>query len=122
LKKTSNFRRSAVGGRFEAKILLSIAFWKRGRGYQTEALGLMAEAIRSANGYGYTQVFANEGAELVNMLQRLVKAASQKDCSGELPAAFVKTLYIKTLDVSSGVDAMIKIRELGLLETEALNA
>ena len=81
----------------EAKILLSIAFWKKGRGYQAEALDLMTEAILSANAFGYAQVFANEGAELVNMLQRLGKVAAQKDYAGEIPGAFVKTLYFAAL-------------------------
>ncbi|MCL1807082.1 MAG: LuxR C-terminal-related transcriptional regulator [Oscillospiraceae bacterium] len=84
----------------EAKILLSIATWKKGRGYQTEATAVITDAIISAYPYGCTQVFANEGAELVNMLHRLHLAAGVKDYSGELPGAFAKTLYIMALSHS----------------------
>jgi LuxR family maltose regulon positive regulatory protein len=161
----------------ESRILLAIAYWKKGRGFQGDALHVITDAIVSAYRYGYTQVFANEGAELVNMLHRLHLAAAVKDYSGVLPGAFAKTLYImalsrskitkgltggrlikpltfteqqkavmrllcegqsqqaaadklglkvtgikshlqliyKKLDVSNGVDAVMKIKELGLL-------
>ncbi|MCL2604424.1 MAG: LuxR C-terminal-related transcriptional regulator [Defluviitaleaceae bacterium] len=81
----------------ESRVLLSIACWKKGRGNQNEALDLITEAIACAEKYAYTQVFSNEGAELINMLQRLSKVASQKDYNGELSGAFVKTLYFAVL-------------------------
>ncbi|MCL1807607.1 MAG: LuxR C-terminal-related transcriptional regulator [Oscillospiraceae bacterium] len=100
----------------ETKILLSITFWKKGRGYQTEALGFMTDAIISANVYGYTQVFANEGAELVNMLQRLMKVASQKDYAGTLPGTFVKMLYIAALAQSKTAKGLTGGRVTGVLK------
>ena len=81
----------------EAKTLLSIALWKKGRGYQADALELITEAIITANKYGYTQIFTGKGTDLVNLLQRLSKVTVQKDYSGELSGTFVKTLYFAAL-------------------------
>ena len=78
----------------EARILLAITYWKKGQGGQAIALGYLEQAVVAAHEYGYTQVFANEGAELVNMLQRLQKRAVQSSYTGDIPAGFVKTLYI----------------------------
>jgi LuxR family maltose regulon positive regulatory protein len=100
----------------EAKILLSIAYWKKGRGYQSEALALLTEAIISAHLYNYTQVFTNEGAELINMLQRLGKIAAQKDYAGELLASFVKTLYYAALTRSKNVIGLTGRRVVGPLK------
>ena len=165
----------------ETHILLSIVYWKKGgSGGQSIALDYLEKAVVSAHEYGYTQVFAREGAELVNMLQRLQKRAVQASYPGDIPAGFVKTLYIaaiaeakcskgltggrtpkdlaftdkqktvmlmlcegcsrneiaekmvlkpytikshieliyRKLDVSNNIDAIIKIKELGILETE----
>jgi LuxR family maltose regulon positive regulatory protein len=100
----------------ESKVLLSIAYWKKGRGNQTEALGLITEAIVLAEKYAYTQVFSNEGAELINMLQRLSKVASQRDYSGELSAAFVKTLYFAVLARSKSETGLTGGRVTGTLK------
>ncbi|MCL2867408.1 MAG: LuxR C-terminal-related transcriptional regulator, partial [Clostridia bacterium] len=81
----------------EARILLAIAYWKKGQGGQTIALDYLEQAVVTAHEYGYTQVFANEGAELVNMLQRLQKRAVQLSCTGDAPAGFIKTLYIAAI-------------------------
>ncbi len=164
----------------EANILLAIAYWKKGRGMQNEAFKPLEKAIISAQEFGFTQIFENEGPELVNMLHRLQKRVSQKDYNGEFTGSMLKTIYIsalsrakvsrgltggrapenlkftdqqkavmrhlcdglaqkmiaekmglkpsavkshmiliyKKLDVTSGVDAMMKIRELGLLDVK----
>jgi LuxR family maltose regulon positive regulatory protein len=81
----------------ESKILLSIAYWKKGRGNQTEAIKIITEAVISAEKHAYTQVFTNEGAELVNILQRLGKVVAQKDYTGALSGTFIKTLYFAVL-------------------------
>lgn len=160
----------------EANVLLAIVYWKKERG-QNEAIEWLERAIISAQVYGYTQIFADEGAELSNMLHRLQKRIVQKD-SGGISVTYVKMLYImaltrakhskgmtggripenmtftgqqktvmgymcegftqkemaekmgikpsgvkshvtliyRKLDVSNSVDAMIKIRELGVLD------
>jgi len=77
----------------EARVLLAIVYWRKGRGGQT-ALEFLEQAVITAYEYGYTQVFANEGAELVNMLHKLQKRTIQKSYTGDIPASFVKTLYI----------------------------
>jgi len=78
----------------EARILLAIAYWKKGKGGQSIALDYLEQAVVAAHEYGYTQVFANEGTELVNMLQRLQKRAVQPNYVGDIPTGFVKKLYI----------------------------
>jgi LuxR family maltose regulon positive regulatory protein len=107
----------------ESKVLLSIAYWKKGRGNQTEALEIITEAIVTAEKHSYTQVFSNEGAELINILQRLGKVASQKDYNGELSGAFVKTLYIAALARSKSEKGLTGGRVTGTLkftETQTL--
>ncbi|MCL2031339.1 MAG: LuxR C-terminal-related transcriptional regulator [Oscillospiraceae bacterium] len=160
----------------ETNLLLAVAYWKRGRGPQS-AFPFLEAAIVSARLYGFTQVFANEGAEISSMLHKLQKRAMQGH-AGDVSAAEIKSLYVltlaqarqshalpggrtpgdltfterqktvmrhlnngltqkeigermglktsavkshtiliyKKLDVSSGVDAVIKMRELGLLD------
>jgi LuxR family maltose regulon positive regulatory protein len=78
----------------ESRILLAIVYWKKGQGGQSIALNYLEQAVVTAHEYGYTQIFANEGAELVHMLQRLQKRAVQKSYTGDIPAGFVKRLYI----------------------------
>jgi LuxR family maltose regulon positive regulatory protein len=163
----------------EAHILLAIVYWKKGGHGQTIALNYLDQAIDYAHEHGYIQVFANEGAELVNMLLKIHKRSLQKNYrGGEIPGVFVNTLYLaavaetkrskgltggrtpknleftekqktvmrlmcegygrkeiaekmgidksgiksharliyKKLDVSNGVEAVLKIKELGLLD------
>ncbi|MDL2237376.1 LuxR C-terminal-related transcriptional regulator [Christensenellaceae bacterium OttesenSCG-928-K19] len=82
----------------EAEILLAIAFWKRKRGYQKEAMAHLEKAIKAAQPYGYTQVFTNEGAELENMLARLRNRVIRKDYKGDIPETFVKMLHIRVAE------------------------
>jgi len=85
----------------EARILLSIVYWKKGKSGLNIALDHLEQAVLSAHEYGYTQLFANEGAELINMLHRMQKRAVQKNYTGgKIPNAFVKTLYIAASAVS----------------------
>ncbi|MCL2003399.1 MAG: LuxR C-terminal-related transcriptional regulator [Oscillospiraceae bacterium] len=78
----------------EIRVLLAVAYWKKGRSGNFIALDYLEQAVLTAHTYGYTQVFANEGAELLNMLQRLQKRSVQKEYAGGIPSEFVKTLYI----------------------------
>jgi tetratricopeptide (TPR) repeat protein len=55
----------------EANILISIAYWKKKRGFQDEAVCYMEKAAREAYPYGYTQLFAGEGGNVVNILHKL---------------------------------------------------
>jgi LuxR family maltose regulon positive regulatory protein len=81
----------------EANILLAITWWKKVRGSQNDALILLEKTILVAREYGYTQIFANEGADLSNMLHKLLKRVIQEKYSGNLSAVEVKTLYIAAL-------------------------
>jgi len=176
-KQSENYKRS--NAEIETLILLSIINWKKGQDGRGQSLALdsLSDAIKIAHKYGYTQVFKMYGADLTTMLHRLQKRAVQSNYTGDLPADFIKTLYItavsgaknsrgltggelpqkmtftdkqkdvmrlmcegcsrneiakrmglkpngvvshttliyKKLDVSSSVDAVLKIRELGLV-------
>jgi LuxR family maltose regulon positive regulatory protein len=81
----------------EINILLAIAYWKKVRGAQNDAFEPLEKAIVSAQEYGFTQIFANEGAELSNMLHKLQKRVIQKDYPGNISTAQARTLYIMTL-------------------------
>ncbi|MCL2698581.1 MAG: LuxR C-terminal-related transcriptional regulator, partial [Oscillospiraceae bacterium] len=82
----------------ETCILLAIVYWKKGRGGQTTALEYLERAVKTAYEYKYTQVFANEGVELVNMLNKLKKRAVQEKYADGLPSGFIKTLYIAAVE------------------------
>jgi LuxR family maltose regulon positive regulatory protein len=58
---------------------------------------MLEAAIIIARRYNYVQLFANEGAELSNMLHKLQKRVIQKDYTGELCAAEMKNLYISAV-------------------------
>ncbi|MDR2572037.1 MAG: LuxR C-terminal-related transcriptional regulator [Oscillospiraceae bacterium] len=84
----------------EARILLAIVYWKKGKSGQSTALEYLEQAAATAQEYGYTQVFANEGAELVNMLYKLQRRTIQKENKCSVSGAFVKTLYIDAVSNS----------------------
>jgi LuxR family maltose regulon positive regulatory protein len=79
----------------EANILLAVAHWKKGQRYQKDAMGILECAMLQAQQTGYTQLFAAEGAELVNMLQKWRLRTTNDD--EPLTSAFVKTLYLAAL-------------------------
>lgn len=81
----------------EARVLLAIAHWKKKRGFQKQALEYLEDAILEAHPYGYTQIFANEGSELTNMLYRLQSRSTRQDYTGAIPGSFVKTLYLQAM-------------------------
>jgi LuxR family maltose regulon positive regulatory protein len=78
----------------ETKVLMAIAYWKRGR---NEAFVPLEQAILLAQEYGFVQLFANEGAELSNMLHRLKKRVVQNDYSGNISFPLANKLYVMTL-------------------------
>jgi len=83
-------------------ILLAIVYWKRGRsGHgQPIAIEYMEKAAIIASEYGFSQTFANEGADIVNILHRMQKQAMQKDYTGKVPDAFMKNLYFAAVEMS----------------------
>ena len=81
----------------EVNILLAIAYWKKVRGQQNDAFEPLEKAIILSREYGYTQIFANEGAALSTMLHKLQKRSVQKDYYGGLSSTEVKTLYTTAL-------------------------
>jgi LuxR family maltose regulon positive regulatory protein len=83
----------------ETYILLAIVYWKKGHN-QTAALKYLEKAILMAHEYEYIQVFANEGAELVNLLARMQKRSVQQNYSETIPSNFVKMLHIAAVETS----------------------
>ena len=81
----------------EANVLLSICFWRKKRSFQAEALGYLERAAGLAHGFGFIQIFLNEGAELSAMLHRLYNRTKNKNAATAVSASFVKGLYLKTL-------------------------
>ncbi|MCL2003174.1 MAG: LuxR C-terminal-related transcriptional regulator [Oscillospiraceae bacterium] len=84
----------------ECCILLAVAYWKKGKGGLSVAMDYIEQSVRTAQEYGYKQQFANEGAELVNILHRLYKRTVQKDYAGGVSSMFAKTLYVLALSES----------------------
>ena len=75
----------------EAHILLSVAYRKK---RMNTALEHLERALLVAHEYGYTQLFANEGAELAAMLHRMHKRVVNNKETGKVPADFIKSVYI----------------------------
>lgn len=86
----------------ETLILKSIALWKLKN--HEESIIQMQRAVATAERHGYVRLFANEGAEVVTILQKLVNTVK----------AHLYKLYEK-LEVQSAADAVIKARKLGLI-------
>ncbi|MDL2234082.1 LuxR C-terminal-related transcriptional regulator, partial [Ruminococcaceae bacterium OttesenSCG-928-L11] len=84
----------------EARILLAICYWKKKRGHQQTAMQHLEQGILLAKPYGYTQVFANEGADLTNMLHRLQNRVVRQDYHGDIPGSFSKMLHLQALSQS----------------------
>jgi len=84
----------------EANILLAIAYLKNGRSRHAAALEYLEQAVALAYKYRYTQLFTNEGADIVSMLHKLQKRAVQAENSQGIPADFIKTLYISAVTAS----------------------
>ncbi|MDR0306902.1 MAG: LuxR C-terminal-related transcriptional regulator [Chitinispirillales bacterium] len=78
----------------EVNILLAVTYWKKARGYQKDAIEFLERAIAIAQTYGFTQIFANEGAELTNMLQKAKLRIQLNSYKGTLSRAFIKQLYL----------------------------
>jgi len=83
----------------EAYILLAIAYWKKKRTFQKDAVLFLENAVSIAYEYGYIQMFVNDGAELLSMLQRLKKRTEQiVESAGKPSASFVKMLHLRALE------------------------
>jgi LuxR family maltose regulon positive regulatory protein len=82
----------------ESEVLLSIALWKKRRGHQKEALVHLGNAVDTAYPYGYTQVFINEGAELLSILAKLKNRTIQRDYAGTVSGTFIKMLYLRVAE------------------------
>ncbi|MCL2108979.1 MAG: LuxR C-terminal-related transcriptional regulator, partial [Oscillospiraceae bacterium] len=84
----------------ETCILLAIAYWRKPGTGQSAAMDYLSRAAVVAEEYGYTQMFINQGADLVSMLHKMQKRVIQKTydpAEGQPSGKFVKSLYILAL-------------------------
>jgi LuxR family maltose regulon positive regulatory protein len=84
----------------ESNVLLAISYLKKGRDGQGIAVSSLTSALKLAGEYGFSQIFAYEGAELITILHKLQKQVMQKDYNGDIPLARVKSLYIMAMTQS----------------------
>jgi LuxR family maltose regulon positive regulatory protein len=84
----------------EALLLLTISHRKMERNGASAGIKYLEQAITLAHKYNYTQIFANEGAELSNILYKMQNRAVQKKYINALPGGFVKTLHIAAFAAS----------------------
>jgi len=76
----------------EAQILLAIAYWKKKRKFQNDALNYLESAVLTAYPYGYVQMFVNDGIELASMLYKLIKRVEQRTIQEKKHINFIKTI------------------------------
>jgi len=105
----------------EARILLAIAYWKKKRGFQREALEHLEVAVFTAYPYGYTQMFVNDGVALTAMLHKLMNRAKQLKEDGDKPISFIKMLYSKVQE-NQNIELSIKSEELSIKYTDKQKA
>lgn len=66
----------------ECKILLSILFWQT-TSQQDTALTYLEEALELASEYDFSQLFMNDCADIIGMLQRVINRMEQKEKSSK---------------------------------------
>jgi LuxR family maltose regulon positive regulatory protein len=84
----------------EADLLLAIAYWKKSRTNHVTSLEYLEQAVELAYEHNYVQAFANEGADLVNMLFKLQKRVIQPMYDGTTShmSSFIKVLYVSAVE------------------------
>ena len=92
----------------EARILLSVAYWKKKHRFQKDAIAYLESAVLVAYPYGYVQMFVNDGAELAGMLHKLINRVKQQNKADDKLLSFTKMLYLKTRDKAKLNDAKIE--------------
>jgi len=93
----------------ETRILLAIAYWKKKREFQNEALEYLEEAVWTAQHYGFVQMFVNDGAELAGILHKLMGHIKQRKDGDTKYLNFVKQLYTKASRKSKTEDESVDI-------------
>jgi len=106
----------------EARILLAIAYWKKKRSFQNQALDHLEEAVWTAAPYGYLQMFVNDAGVLAGMLHRLLNRVKQRKEESDRPLSFVKLLYFKTREGKSAEPVIDEISGRPIKFTEQQKA
>ncbi|MCL2217317.1 MAG: LuxR C-terminal-related transcriptional regulator [Defluviitaleaceae bacterium] len=101
----------------EAYILLAVAYWKKKRGFQNEALNCLESAALTAMPYGYVQMFLAESSALAGMFYKLQKRVEQQKDKEHL--SFIKMLYLK---IRSSTNNMEKAGEISVKFTDKQKA
>jgi len=78
----------------EVHLLYALTHWKRPRGSEKDAFVYLEKAIIAARPYQYTQIFADEGADILPMLEKLRKRVVQQDYTGDITFREIEPLYI----------------------------
>ena len=79
----------------EVQILLSIAYWKKKRGFQDKALEYLDQAVWRACPHGIVQILVNDGAEIAPMLHKLINRNKQLKEESNKPLSFIRSIYLK---------------------------
>ena len=78
----------------EVYLLYALAHWKRPRGAEKDAFDYLEKAITAARPYQYTQIFADEGANILPMLEKLRKRVVQQGYTGDITIREIEPIYI----------------------------
>ncbi len=84
----------------EAEMLLAIAYCKKGINFQAKALSALENALKNAYKYKFTQIFITESANLLTILHRLQNRSAKQAENSDLPASFIKKIYMNALQHS----------------------
>jgi len=91
----------------ESRVLLAVAHWKKERKELSAAMDYLEQAFATASQYGYTQVFVDEGASILQLLKKIAAKAARDDYGGVLDAVYVNNVYISAYAVSRQREGMM---------------
>jgi len=83
----------------EARILLAAAHFRKGRSELAVALDYLEQAVLTASEYGYTQIFADESASILQLLKKISVKTARIDYQGPLDPIYVNNVYISAYAV-----------------------
>lgn len=99
--------------RLEALILRAILYWSQSQ--RTQAVDTMKEAVLLAQPCGYIRIFANEGAAIIPILQKLYNHLSRRPEQSDT-VVFVRTILLVTNESAKTYPGLTSILESRLEE------
>jgi len=91
----------------ESRILLAVAHWKKGRRELSVAMDFLEQAFAAAGQYGYTQIFVDEGASILQLLKKISAKAARGDYQRLLDPIYINNVYISAYAVSRQREGMM---------------